>query len=127
MDLAGAFKEITVIRGENGQVDIKPPVLMWVANTYLELRVTPKGDGGYIVCCTDDYFTEANGPQSRYFNIFMKHHGSRYAGIEVRCDIIYKEFPGDYNPVVAVDEMIRFFIAFDDFSGKVIGYESDYE
>lgn len=126
MDLAKSLNQFNIVKGVGGEVDLTLPVCMWVANTLLRLRLTPYGEG-YIVCCNDNLFTEANDTQERYFNIFKKHNPDDCFGMKVKCDIIYKEYQENYNPVVAVDEFVRFFVKFDDFICPVIGHEEDYD
>lgn len=113
----------------DGYAEITFPVVMHMACTLLELRITPYEDY-YRICCPDDLFYDANGPQSRYFDIFMNNDKNYHYKMKIDDDcIIYKDYENDFNPSCALDEFIRFFILFDDFIRRndVIGHEEDFE
>ena len=115
-------------RQGDGYVDFTVPVLFYSAHTFLDLRIIP-GEDTYTVLCPDDLFYEANGPQERYFNIFMSRDEHYHYDMEIRDNIIFRTFENDFNPNVAVDEVIRFFVRFDDYilENDVIGHEEDFE
>ena len=113
---------------KNGKFFLTLPAVMHVCGTLLKLCIMPH-DTYYIVACTDDLFEEANGDQQRYFDIFTKHDSNYHYDVEIRENMIYKRYDSCYNVVVAVNELLRFFILFDDFIMKndVIGNEDQFE
>jgi len=110
-------------------VKIKLPVIIDVGNAALTLHIIPLKDG-YRVTCPEDYFDECNGTQRRYYDIFMKWYKGRDFNVRLdEDDLIYRDYESDYSPLVAVSNMIRFFIRFDDFItyNYVVGRERQFE
>lgn len=113
---------------KNGSVFLTLPVVMHVSGSLLELCIAPH-DSYYLISCTEDHFSEANGDQQRYFDIFMKRDPHYHYEMQILDNLIYKQYPNDFNVAVALNEFLRFFIAFDDFimENGVIGNEEQFE
>ena len=128
MDMLKALEQIEV-KDENGYTELTLPVVLNVACTLLTLRIE-NTSSGYTVLSPLDMFSEANGTQERYFSIYEKCDGGYHYEMRLNAEgLVYKEYPEDYNPVCAVDEFVRFFVAFDDFiiQNDVIGNEERFE
>ena len=110
-------------------VEIEFPIAFFASHgSLLRFSIAPK-EGGYVVACLDDLFSESNGSQERYFNIFMKHDKHYHYDMQIVNDVIYKEYPENHSVTMALNDFIRFFIMFDDFiiDNDVIGHEEDFE
>ena len=59
----------------------------------------------------------------------MKNDKNYHYDMQIVNDVIYKEYPKNRSITTALDEVIRFFILFDDYimHNDVIGHEEDFE
>jgi len=127
-DIMDFFKEFTPVQGD-GYVDITLPIVMHVAFDSLKLRIIP-GEKSYMVCCVEDYFTETNDIQKRYFDIFMKWDKNYHYNMQIKDGyIIYKEYENNHTLIYAIDEFVRFFVLFDEFinNNYVVGQEEKFD
>lgn len=110
-------------------IQIKIPVITFTNGGYLDLRIKQKEDS-YTIYCPTNMFLEANagGDQEYYFNLYNK-NAKNYYDVKIKKGRIYKDYPIEFNVAVAINEFIRFFIAFDDFiiNNDVIGHEEAFE
>ena len=131
MDVKNIVKNLEgyFLHEKDGYVEILLPIVFFSSHgSMLKLTIAPK-DEGYIIACVDDLFYESNGPQERYFNIFMKNDKNYHYDMLISNNVIYKEYPRNRSINTALDEVIRFFILFDDFimGNDVVGHEEDFE
>ncbi len=121
-------KEFTPKLARN-YIQLNIPVITFTNGGYLELRIKQKKDS-YTIYCPTNLFLEANagGDQEYYFNLYNKNEKNIY-NVKIKKGKIYKDYQNDFNVVIAVNEFIRFYVAFDDFiiNNDVIGHEEAFE
>jgi len=128
MDIIKGLEQIEV-KQNDGFVELTMPLVLDCGCTLLTLNIYETAEG-YRVLCPLDIFEEANGTQRRYFDIYEKHDKSYHFQMKLNeSDLVYKDYPYDYNPICAVNEFIRFYAAFDEFILEkcVIGNEEAFE
>jgi len=111
----------------NNHISITIPLVIVIDGGLLDL-IIEQIDNGYKIYSPRDFFSEANGSQEFYYNIFENKDKSYHYEMKIQDNIIYKEFSNEYNIVVALSEVIRFFVLFDDFiiNNGVVGNEEDF-
>ena len=110
---------------KDGFAQITLPVVLLVSGGLLTLKIT-QNEEFYTISCEEDMFSECNGSQEFYYDIFKKHDKNYHYEIQIKNNIIFKQYKNDFNLVVAINEFIRFFILLDDFiiNNNVIGNET---
>ncbi|MBQ4558426.1 MAG: hypothetical protein IJA61_03520 [Clostridia bacterium] len=115
------------LKQNNNHISITIPLVIVTDGGLLDL-IIEQIDNGYKIYCPRDFFSEANGSQEFYYSIFENKDKSYHYEMKIQDNIIYKEFSNEYNIVVALSEVIRFFVLFDDFiiNNGVVGNEEDF-
>ena len=98
--------------GEN--IDITVPVIMDMNYGILKLSIIPN-ENGYTVCDDGKNFSEFSHSAKYYYDLFMKKNKNLNFDIKLDGETIYKNYPDNFNVIVAVNEFIRFFVYLDDF------------
>lgn len=129
MTLDGVMQRLKEFSPKQGQgyVEITFPIVVYLNGGLLTLRVTPQASG-YTISCPDDFFSEANGSQEYYFRMFEKWDKRHHYGMRIADGVIYKQYAEEDAITVAINEVVRFFILFDDFfiENGVIGKEEEF-
>lgn len=110
-----------------GYIDITLPVVIYTDGGLLDLRIR-KTESGYKITCPRDLFAEANRDGAFYFSAFERYGAGCHYGVKIKNGRFCKEYDGEQSIVVAINELIRFFILLDDFilANDVIGNEENF-
>ena len=95
-------------------VEIVLPVAIKIYNDCLTLRIIPYKDG-FIVSDDAKTFSEFNESTNYYYDLFMQDNKNNHYDIKLYNNLIYKQYPDNFNLTFAINEFIRFFIDLDNF------------
>lgn len=113
---------------KDGVIELSVPIVLNVAFDTLTLYIAPSKEV-YTIYSPIYFFSKGNDTPKFYFDAFMKHDKSYHYNMRISGDYkVFKQFKSNHNPIFAIDEFVRFFIAFDNFiiDNNVIGNESDF-
>ena len=101
---------------QNGEhVDVTLPVVMRIDHGMLDLRLTAK-ENYYLISCPRDLFYDRNREAAFYFDRFVAQDPrKRTHGMQLRGEMFYRKFENDYSPTVAIANVVRFFVLFEQF------------
>ncbi|MBQ9714815.1 MAG: hypothetical protein IJV77_00225 [Clostridia bacterium] len=111
------FKNLTSLnaqQNEDGVIHVEYPVVIETDFTLAELDIFPN-EQGYLVVTGDNMFTRHNDNAKYYIDLFEQYGKNCHYGIALNGDVLQKQYSGDFNVRVAVNEFIRYLIYFDDF------------
>lgn len=111
------FKNLTLLnaeQNEDGSIHVEYPVVIETDFTLVELDIYPNEDG-YLIVTGDNMFTRHNDHAKYYIDLFEQYDKNCHYDITLNGDVLQKQYSGDFNVRVAVNEFIRYLIYFDDF------------
>ena len=94
-------------------IQVRVPVAINLFNACLILRVYPNSDH-YTITDEGDSFDRLSCEPRHYLSLFLENGGKSY-GIGLNGEILFKDFPNNYNINVAISSFVKFFVLFDNF------------
>ena len=126
MKLSSITESLDIFKCEemDGCVQITVPLALNMTFNFLTLYIRVNEDG-FTVFDEGSVCDEHNDTEQGYLDVFLKKYPEHDYGIRVQDRFFYKDYPNDYNPRMAIDDFIRFFVPFDDFVCTWLGDDID--
>ena len=103
------------VRQHGEHIDVTLPVVMRIDHGLLDLRLTAK-EKYYVISCPRDLFYEHNHEAAFYLERFVAQDPKkRTHGMQLQGEMFYRKFENDYSPAVAIANVVRFFVLFEQF------------
>lgn len=104
----------------DGYIEIKLPILLdKLGQRRLVVRVVPLEGGDYILTDEGTLFAELGNRGAEYYHThFLENAPPPHYGMKLEGEVFCKRYAFNYNPTVALDDFIRFFLALEEHIDK---------
>ena len=118
------FLDIFKCVEKDGCAEITVPLALHMTFNFLTLYISVTDDG-FTVFDEGGVCSDHNDSEEGYLQVFLQKYPNEDYGIRVRDGFFYKDYPRDYNPRMAIDDFVRFFVPFDNFVCTWLGDDEE--